>query len=1587
MLMKKNLLLFSFLLSITALFAQPVNDDCSGLVDLGVAPVCPAVLDTFNNVNATSSMISSNPAFEVPACFNGGIVERDVWFKFTVPGDGSIIDFQITITGVDGPNGAMVQPQVAVYRGECLLDELQELDCASSMLGAGELVIDLEGLTPGLEYFLRITDWSATATPNMGDFVLCIDELPICFNMCGDVTDSQSCEGKLYDSGGPDGDYMNNENCTFTICPTEFHQCIFINVADYGMENNIDELNFYAGPDTNSPQIFSLSGSGTDFEVQASSNCVTIEFDSDGSITDSGFFLEWMCSPDTCTVPPIVSCDEPIDIPSLPYVNDDLTTCFAGNTVSNGPCNEFFINGEDYIFTYDSPGDECIMVDITGSATSTGVAIYNDCPNVATECVASAGGNFNQADPTINAAFLENAGTYYIVVANANNCTDFNITIDTVTCPTILPPASDCEDALSINGCANQPSTIAVSQEPSNNQNFTLGCWGGSGAAFFTWFIFQAQEDGDFGFLAANSLDPLNSDIDINVWGPYTDADVVCGGTLTDEPIRSTWSGTAGVTGLIDTHPVTGVPITDICEGAGGDKFVSTIPVLEGEWYVVLVNDYGGDIVDGLIDMDFTGTDDGVLGPEGGNFSITGDTAICPGENVQLLAEGGTLYQWMADPGLSCVNCPNPVATIAETTTFQVAVFGACDSDTLEVEVGVLQVDAGPDLSVCLNEDIQIVAGANFENVTYSWNGPAGTLSCTDCADPIVTAVNPGMFVYTVTVTGPSCSFTDDMTLEVIDSPAPEYTISDDMQICEGESVDLGGPDTGIDYQWTSFPAGFSSNQSNPSVTPTESTTYILQINNAECPVPSFDSVFVEVSALPIAETLADVNICQSDSTQLSAMVQEDGVAYTWSPAGSLDDANSPNPVAFPTETTTYTVIADRNGCSNTETITVSVTQIAVEVTVQDTFGICVGESIDLSALATPVTDIVWTPNDGSLNTSNGTDVVASPATATQYFAEVTIDGCVRRDSVYIRVDSLPVDLAIMPADTTVCEGSPLLLTSTIYEPALYQDITFQWSPPAGFQTPDSLYNMSLIADESTVYQRISTNGFCADTTFVNVEVVSAGAINIDPVDPVCAGEVIQLMASTDLEGDLVWTGEGLSCTDCPNPMATTPLGATSATYSVELDGYECPVEASITVDLIDAPNANIADEVLCPNENVTLNTGGNPDYTYTWFSADDTGFNTSADASPVVMPTQTSQYFVTVTNGACPDFIDSLTVFVDESVSYTEPMDIEICNNETGLLSFSATLPGTIAWAGPLSGNCNNCQTLDLPIDLTTPGLYDFTVSYSNSCGETASFDAAVEVFEAPVATLAEATICPGDIVILNPNGSPNFDYQWSNGSSNPTQEVSPNLTTEYFVTVSNGTVCADFVDSTTITVISDYTLIVSADTTIRNEEMVTLTATAVFNDGGGTVPGDYTWLLNDNEIGNSASITVSPTEPVNVYQVMFMDANNCSEAADSVIVRIVDVEIPNAFTPNGDSNNDVFGLVTGDTPVNILEYRIYNRWGNVVFEVNDGLSTDAQWNGGKDNDDSKPVPADVYIYYIRYQVGDDGEIITAKGDVTLIR
>lgn len=605
------LLFFSFF---TNLFAQPINDDCAGIIDLGIAPICPFP-DTFHNVNATLTTAFSDPIDNVPSCFNGGTVDRDVWFQFTVPVD--IVDFTVNVTGVDGVNGSITQPQVAVYRGDCLLDELVELKCATSNANSSSVTIDLLGLTPNLNYFLRVSDWSINATPNWGDFVICVEELSQTYIMGTDLG-SNACSGTLFDSGGPDNDYSENENFTFTICPDILTNCINLDIVSTDIETNFDNLTFFAGDDINAPQMGNLTGVGGPISFQAGTECVTIQFQSDFIVNQGGFELTWQCSPDSCETT-FIPCEDTQAIFGLPF-SESGTTCNSGNDVQTGPCpnSDELLEGEDLLYTYNPFNDQCIDIIITGADLGTGLSVYNGCPESATECMGFAQNTTNDT-LAVQGISLSAFSPIFIAISNPN-CTDFSIQIVEVPCPVTAPSRPICEDAFLLNNCEGLPDAFAVSQTTLSIPEYFQagvndGCWPGTGVAHYTWLFFQAQTDGDFGFIAQNGNEFESSNINIQVWGPIPDFEMMCEFMENNQPVRSTGAlnTASNLTGLTNTNPLNNTSVTDDCEDVTGDGFVSALPVQNGEIYLIFINDFDGNIVNGGVEMDFSPTTVGVL--------------------------------------------------------------------------------------------------------------------------------------------------------------------------------------------------------------------------------------------------------------------------------------------------------------------------------------------------------------------------------------------------------------------------------------------------------------------------------------------------------------------------------------------------------------------------------------------------------------------------------------------------------------------------------------------------------------------------------------------------------------------------------------------------------------------------------------------------------------------------------------------------------------------------------------------------------------------------------------------------------------
>ena len=141
------------------------------------------------------------------------------------------------------------------------------------------------------------------------------------------------------------------------------------------------------------------------------------------------------------------------------------------------------------------------------------------------------------------------------------------------------------------------------------------------------------------------------------------------------------------------------------------------------------------------------------------------------------------------------------------------------------------------------------------------------------------------------------------------------------------------------------------------------------------------------------------------------------------------------------------------------------------------------------------------------------------------------------------------------------------------------------------------------------------------------------------------------------------------------------------------------------------------------------------------------------------------------------------------------------------------------------------------------------------------------------------------------------------------------------------------------------------------------------------------YFWEFGDNDTSRAASPLhlYSRTDVFDACLIAFNDFG-CTDTVCANITTLIKpvVDVPNAFTPNGDGKNDK--LFVRGFGIAQMNFRIYNRWGQLVFESG---SPTYGWDGT-----FKGVlqPMDAYAYTLIVQYGD-GTVVNKKGDITLIR
>jgi gliding motility-associated-like protein len=375
---------------------------------------------------------------------------------------------------------------------------------------------------------------------------------------------------------------------------------------------------------------------------------------------------------------------------------------------------------------------------------------------------------------------------------------------------------------------------------------------------------------------------------------------------------------------------------------------------------------------------------------------------------------------------------------------------------------------------------------------------------------------------------------------------------------------------------------------------------------------------------------------------------------------------------------------------------------------------------------------------------------------------------------------------------------------------------------------------------------------------------------------------------------------------------------------------------------------------------------------------------------NPVATPTMvgTVTYNVSATEAACPSG-SSITIEVKPGPPLNLPVAPQLCFGQSiqlnnAVVDTAATYSWTSNPAGFTSMEVNPEVT---PTQTTT---YNVTATAYNC---TVEREVVVTVFNATVDAGEDATICAGESTQLEATvqGSGGGQFSWLPQTyvSNPgsaTTSANPPVTQVFNVLYVYGNNCQS-TDDVTVTVLPGITglgLVPTEVDSLCEGEKVLLN---VVNAPAGST---FRWFENDTPIANQTAdslfteLATPGTADGNVATITVEASLQGCEATATATVNVFScLDVPTAFTPNGDEFNGVFKPVLYGVDAAIVDFAIYSRWGQQVFHATGGSALSTGWDGRVDG---KDAPTDVYVYVLRVRY-NNGREETRQGEVALIR
>lgn len=749
----------------------------------------------------------------------------------------------------------------------------------------------------------------------------------------------------------------------------------------------------------------------------------------------------------------------------------------------------------------------------------------------------------------------------------------------------------------------------------------------------------------------------------------------------------------------------------------------------------------------------------------------------CPGGMVSLMgstsAPGAPVtYSWTG-PGGFTSNQQNPTnATLAGTYTLIVTVAG-CPSPPATVNVTfqnlLVNANANP-LNVCAGQTVTLTASGA---VSYAWTDIATGLPIGTGSPLTVTVTEPSTFMVTGTSAN-GCTATDEVFVNA--NPLPNVVINSTGPYCANSPFVLTA--TGANtYTWE------DGSTANPrivtSTTGLQTFSVTGRVTATGC--TSTAQVQINVTAPPTASiTPSAPVICSGQSVTLTA---SGGNSYAW--AGGPNNAVK---VVSPTSTTTYTVtVTDFNGCTDTESVTVTVQQPLAPPVI--TCGTTTPNSVQFN----------WTPVAGA------SGYVVTGATGTQSGNSFTVTGLNPGTPVTITVTAQNAGIcgpssATITCTSTACPPLPITITpvADICLTASATPITLSatggtggtgvWSGPGITNTATGVFNPTTAGPGTHPVVYAYTVGICTYRDTLDIDVFAVPTANFSVSDTtICTGTATTLTytGTAGAGATYAWnfgggtanpgTGQG------PQQVSWATPGTKTVTLTVTQNGCTSPVFTR-----------NIVVSAPMPAPVITCGTATTTSVVFNWGAVTGaTGYNvnvltgqtgtlsgTSYTVNNILPGVAVTIEVIALGNGPCGNSMAQFTCNAAAcptfNINITPAADICL-NGANTPFDFSATVSGGTGggvrqWSGPGITNAAN-GTFDPAI--AGAGTHTITLMYTEGpCS--GSQTTTIDVFNTPTAnfTVAPDIVCTGDTSLVTYTGTATSGaaYTWSFGGGTAT-------------------------------------------------------------------------------------------------------------------------------------------------------------------------------------------------------------------------